>query len=73
MSGTLAVETNRDCTWSAATDAPWLVITSGASGQGSGSVAYRVSANPDPSMRHGSLDINNMARRGDAGSCTVPL
>src|SRR4051812_24855641 len=60
MSATLPVETNRDCTWTAAANAPWVVITSAASGQGSGSIAYRVGANPDAVARQAALDINNL-------------
>jgi hypothetical protein len=36
------------CGWSAADDASWITITSGASGIGSGTVGYRVAANTGP-------------------------
>lgn len=56
---TVDVTTTRDCTWTSATTTPWITITSGTSGQGSGSVAYRVAANADPAQRRGTLDVNN--------------
>jgi hypothetical protein len=55
---TLTVTTTRDCTWSATSDASWLSITSGASGQGSGSISYSVSANGQSSQRRATLDVN---------------
>jgi hypothetical protein len=46
LSGTVSVTANfPDCPWSASTNAPWLFIISGASGQGSGVVNYSVAAN----------------------------
>jgi hypothetical protein len=42
--GNISVTTTAGCTWSAASDAPWLAITSGASGSGAGMVAFSVEA-----------------------------
>ena len=58
-SGTLTVATNRDCTWAASSGVAWIVITGGSSGQGDGSVAYRVAANTDSSSRRGAIDVNS--------------
>jgi hypothetical protein len=44
------------CTWSAASNAPWITITSGESATGSGSVDYTVSDNPG-GQRTGTLTI----------------
>ena len=44
-SGTIAVTTQSGCSWSASTGVAWATITSGASGTGSGTVAYTVAAN----------------------------
>jgi len=44
-SATLAVQTQGWCSWTASSPASWISITGGASGTGSGSVAYSVSAN----------------------------
>src|SRR5262245_39427936 len=59
MSSTIAVTTTRDCTWTAASAVSWIAITSGSSGQGSGAVSYRVSANADPLQRQGTVDVNS--------------
>src|SRR4051812_22657476 len=71
MSSTLTISTNRDCTWTASTAASWIAITSATSGQGSGSLAYRVSTNADPAPRQASLDVNNthVAVTQDAAPC----
>ena len=44
-SGNIAVTTQSGCSWSASTGVSWITITSGASGSGSGTVAYTVAAN----------------------------
>jgi Divergent InlB B-repeat domain/Beta-propeller repeat/Viral BACON domain len=45
------------CAYSAASDATWLTITSGATGSGSGVVTYAYSANTTGSARTGTLTI----------------
>ena len=44
-SGTVGVTLDGSCAWSAGSSASWLVITSGASGTGNGTVAFAASAN----------------------------
>lgn len=44
-SGSFSVSTQPDCPWFAATDNPWISITSGTSGYGNGSVGYVVAEN----------------------------
>jgi hypothetical protein len=59
--GTVAVTaSNQGCTWLAtvAANAPWITITSGASGTGNGTVAYTVAANNGP-QRNGTITIGN--------------
>jgi hypothetical protein len=56
--GSLSVAAARDCTWAASNTAQWIVITSPTSGQGDGSIAYRVAANSAPSVRQASIDVN---------------
>lgn len=58
-SGTLSIKLTRDCAWTASTGAAWVGITSAASGQGDGSITYRVAANPDGAPRHTTIDIND--------------
>jgi uncharacterized protein (TIGR03437 family) len=44
-SGSITVTTASICTWTATTAVPWILITSGASGTGNGTVSYIVAAN----------------------------
>jgi hypothetical protein len=55
--GSVSVSTARECTWSASSDAAWLTITSGASGQGDGTVQYAAAGNPAPAMRRGNVIV----------------
>jgi hypothetical protein len=43
--GTIAVTTQSGCQWTAASNASWITLTSGASGAGNGSVAFAVAVN----------------------------
>ena len=43
------------CAWQAQSDAPWLTITSGASGSGDGTISYAVAANPGLTQRVGRI------------------
>jgi len=52
--GSLAIGTERECTWSIRSDANWLSVGS-TSGQGEASVAYTVAPNPVPSARAGAI------------------
>lgn len=53
---TIDVSTASGCTWSATSNAPWLTITSGASGSGDGAVNFLVLANAGGS-RVGTLTV----------------
>jgi hypothetical protein len=44
-SGTVAVTTTSGCAWTASSNAPWITVTSGAAGTGSGSVGFGVGIN----------------------------
>jgi hypothetical protein len=57
--GTIAIETTRDCTWVAVSSASWIAITSTVQGQGSGDVTYRVAPNGDPAPRHAVVSVND--------------
>lgn len=74
-SGQIAISTTRDCTWSASSTVPWVTLTSASSRQGSASFAYRVEANPQPSSRRGTVDVNATAVTiiQDAASCTFAV
>lgn len=55
--GTIAVVTGPSCAWSASASAPFLTFTSPASGTGSDTIAYSVSANTTGSARSGNVTI----------------
>ena len=59
-SGSLSIDLARDCAWTAASSADWVVLTSASNGQGRGSIAYRVAANPDSSPRRATIDVNDV-------------
>jgi hypothetical protein len=54
--GTINVTTASGCTWTASSNATWLLVVSGASGNGNGAVSYRAESNPGPT-RTGVLTI----------------
>ncbi|HVH26161.1 MAG TPA: BACON domain-containing carbohydrate-binding protein [Vicinamibacterales bacterium] len=54
--GTVAVTAASGCAWTATSNAPWLTITSGANGTGSGSVGFSAQANTG-TARTGTLTI----------------
>jgi hypothetical protein len=57
--GTVAVTVTQgaDCQWSAQSIASFVVVTSGSSGTGNGSVTFRVESNPAEAPRNGTLSI----------------
>jgi hypothetical protein len=60
-SGSIAVTASApSCAWTATAGAPWLTITSGASGTGNGTVGFSATANPGGS-RSGTLTIGGQA------------
>lgn len=54
--GTVTVTTTSACAWTASSNAPWLTITSGATGTGSGTVGFSAAANV-AGARSGTLTI----------------
>lgn len=55
--GSVAVTTQSNCAWTAASNAAWVTITAGTSGSGSGSVAYAVASNTGSSARTAAITI----------------
>jgi hypothetical protein len=49
--------TGSNCPWTAVSNDPFINVTSGASGSGSGTVGFTVAANPDPGQRTGTVTI----------------
>ncbi|MBF0317838.1 MAG: DUF1566 domain-containing protein [Nitrospirae bacterium] len=74
-SDSVNVTTSSGCTWSAAGNDGWIVVTSGSSGSGSGSVAYSVAANTTVSQRTGTMTIagQTFTVTQDGISCTYSL
>jgi hypothetical protein len=52
----LSVTTTTGCTWTAASNAPWITVTTGASGNGTGTVRFDVGANTG-APRNGTLTV----------------
>ena len=55
--GTVAVVAGAGCSWTAASNAPWLTVTSGSSGNGNGTVGYFVSSLTALTSRTTTLEI----------------
>ena len=53
----IAVTTTANCSWSAASASPFVVVSSGPAGSGSGTVVLSYSANQSPSARDGVVTI----------------
>jgi hypothetical protein len=56
-SGAISVSTQPGCAWTATSQDDWLSVTGGASGSGSGLVAYEVEANLGTVDRQGALTV----------------
>jgi hypothetical protein len=72
----VTVTTTAGCMWGSSSNAPWLTITSGASGNGSGTVGYNVAANTG-GARDGTLAIAGrlftVTQAAAAPSCTYSI
>jgi len=55
--GSVTVTAASGCTWTAASNASWITITSGASGSGNGTVSYTVAASSSANPLTGTLTI----------------
>ncbi|MHB8798170.1 MAG: hypothetical protein ACYDBY_06865 [Thermoanaerobaculia bacterium] len=55
--GTIQVTPSSGCPWTATSEVPWVVLTSGWSGTSAGSLTYSVAPNLDSSPRTGTLRI----------------
>jgi Viral BACON domain len=58
--GTVSVGTSGGCTWRAVSSVPWITITDGTSGAGSGNVQFAVEPNVTGTPRSGTLTIANL-------------
>jgi hypothetical protein len=75
-SGTVNVSTASTCGWSATSNAPFLTITSGATGAGNGAVAFNVAANTG-AARTGTMTVAgqtfSVTQAGVAPVCTYSI
>jgi hypothetical protein len=73
--GSVAVTAAAGCGWTAVSQASWLHVTAGASGDGDGAVGYLVDANTTTSPREGTVAIAGhvFTVRQAARSCTYAL
>ena len=73
--GSITVKTERECQWTAASEAGWLTVAAGASGQGEGTIQYNVGANGDPVQRTGAIVANGQRAEVTqaAGECKYEL
>jgi len=58
-SGSLTVTAERDCTWSASADAPWIAFSGSTTGQGTAVLPYKVAANGAPAPRQGTIAVGD--------------
>lgn len=57
-SGTIAVKAGNGCAWTAtASNGGWIVVTSGTSGSGPGTIGFSVLANTDSAQRSGQITV----------------
>ena len=57
--GTVSVSVPDGCSWTAISNASWIIIDSSSKGTGNGLVEYSVKANPSPNSRSGTININD--------------
>jgi len=70
---TVAVTTQAGCAWTAMSNATWITITAGASGNGSGSVSYSVASNAGNPPRTGTMTIAGRTFTVDQSGCAYTL
>ncbi len=74
--GTVSVGTQSGCSWTATSNAPWIIISSGGSGSGNGTVNYSVASNPNPSPRTGTMTVAGQTftvTQAAASGCTYSI
>jgi hypothetical protein len=73
--GTIGVTAGACCDWTAASSANWLMINSGATGTGNGSVGYSATANSATTSRSATLTIagQTVSVTQDATACSYSI
>jgi Domain of unknown function (DUF5666)/Viral BACON domain len=70
--GTVSVQTEAGCTWTAVADQPWMTVVT-PSGTGAGNVQYHVSANATGSARTGQIAVNGSVFSLQQRGCTYTV
>jgi hypothetical protein len=73
--GSVAVTASEGCVWNAMTDASWISIAYGMSGNGSGFVGYAVAENPTASSRSATIQVagRTLTITQSAAPCSATL
>lgn len=73
--GTINVSVDRECSWSAVSESPWIAITGAASGQGPGTIGFTVPANPTAAARQGGIAVGaqRVVIQQEAAACTFAV
>jgi len=73
--GSVNVLTSGGCTWDAVSNASWITLNAGASGEGNGAVSFTVALNPTTTARSGALIIAGQTviieQAGVGGACAL--
>ena len=73
-SGIVTVTTSANCSWTASSNAAWVTISGGATGTGSGTVAFNVAANTGTVSRSATLTIGGKSFTvTEGGPCSFGL
>src|SRR5215216_3907319 len=69
--GTVAVNTQPECEWTASAEAFWITTLAPTGGQGNGQVQFQVAANPNGTARESAVTINGQRApiRQNAATC----
>jgi len=71
--GNTTVTTASGCAWTAASNAGWISVTSGATGSGNGTVGYAATANTTASSRTGTLTIGGQTLTVTQVACSYTV
>ena len=71
--GTATVSSASGCAWTAASNAGWISVTSGATGSGNGTVNYAATANTTASSRSGTLTIAGQTLTVTQAACSYTV
>ena len=73
--GTVGISVNRECSWTATSQAAWIAMTGPTSGQGPATLTFSVGANPAAAVRRSAIVINQQRVdiQQDAAACEYAI